>query len=600
MATTTLSQTRAGAGAHRGRWITGIIAVVVIALIAALIISRASSSTATTTEATSTVTSGTIIATIAGSGSVAAAQSLDLGFQTSGTVTQVLVAAGDTVAAGQPLAQLDTRALAISVASAQANLDSAKLKLTQIQQGNATPEDLAGQQASLASAEATLVKIRTGNITAADIVDATAQLRSAQAKLDDLRAGPTPATLASAQASYDQAQANLTAQRASLATAKEQAQSALVPAADALRTKQDAYSTIYWDNREKESMPGDLPQSAKDSEAAALREVTIAEASLYQAQIAYTQAQQDEISGLATAESKLRDADQQLTTTHEGATKLEITQAQASVDQAQASLTKLRQGGTAADIAVAQASVTQAQASLRALTAPATETDIQIQQASIAVAEQSLKQAQLDLDQATLTAPFAGVVSTVSIVPGSAASSSSSSSSTTSSSAISLLDRSILHVDLTLSENDVAKVTLGQKVALTIDALKTWAAAGTVSYIAPAATTTNGVVTYAVRVSFPDSETQVKVGMTANLVITTAEHANVLVVPASALLPKGAGYSVKVPSADGKTSSEVDVQTGLSDGVNTEITSGLQAGDTVVTTPSTTTTTTSGGMFGGG
>jgi multidrug efflux pump subunit AcrA (membrane-fusion protein) len=124
-------------------------------------------------------------------------------------------------------------------------------------------------------------------------------------------------------------------------------------------------------------------------------------------------------------------------------------------------------------------------------------------------------------------------------------------------------------------------MALGQKVALTIDALKSWAAAGTVSYIAPAATITNGVVTYAVRVSFPDSEARVKVGMTANLVITTAEHANVLVVPTSALLPKGAGSSVKLRSADGKTTTEVDVQTGLSDGVNTEIVSGLKAGDTI-------------------
>jgi HlyD family secretion protein len=88
--------------------------------------------------------------------------------------------------------------------------------------------------------------------------------------------------------------------------------------------------------------------------------------------------------------------------------------------------------------------------------------------------------------------------------------------------------------------------------------------------------------------------------MTANLVITTAEHANVLVVPASALLPKGAGSSVKLRSADGKTTTEVDVQTGLSDGVSTEITGGLSAGDTVITTPSTTTTTPRGGMFGGG
>jgi multidrug efflux pump subunit AcrA (membrane-fusion protein) len=108
-------------------------------------------------------------------------------------------------------------------------------------------------------------------------------------------------------------------------------------------------------------------------------------------------------------------------------------------------------------------------------------------------------------------------------------------------------------------------------------------------------------VTYAVRVSFPGIDDRVKVGMTANLIITTDEHANVLIVPASALLPKGAGYSVNVVSADGKTTKEVDVVVGLSDGTNTEISSGLKAGDKVVTTPSTPTNTPQNrGPFGGG
>jgi len=85
--------------------------------------------------------------------------------------------------------------------------------------------------------------------------------------------------------------------------------------------------------------------------------------------------------------------------------------------------------------------------------------------------------------------------------------------------------------------------------------------------------------------------------MTANLSITTAKQDGVLLVPNSALLPKGAGHSVQVTSADGKTTSEVDVQTGLTDGANTEITSGLNEGDKVVTIPSTTKPQ-SGGLFG--
>ncbi|MGF2075952.1 efflux RND transporter periplasmic adaptor subunit, partial [Enterococcus casseliflavus] len=80
-----------------------------------------------------------------------------------------------------------------------------------------------------------------------------------------------------------------------------------------------------------------------------------------------------------------------------------------------------------------------------------------------------------------------------------------------------LIDRSTLHVDMALSENDVARVQIGQPVTITIDALDDWAAQGKVSYIAPAATISNGVVTYPVRVSFPDGDARVKVGMTANI-----------------------------------------------------------------------------------
>jgi len=82
------------------------------------------------------------------------------------------------------------------------------------------------------------------------------------------------------------------------------------------------------------------------------------------------------------------------------------------------------------------------------------------------------------------------------------------------------------------------------------------------------------------------------------MVITTAKKDGVLLVPNSALLPKGAGHAVQVLGPDGKVS-EVDVQTGLTDGTNTEITSGLKAGDKVVTVPSTTPPQRRG-LFGGG
>ena len=122
--------------------------------------------------------------------------------------------------------------------------------------------------------------------------------------------------------------------------------------------------------------------------------------------------------------------------------------------QARANLAKLTPA--AEDLTVAKASLDQAKANLAKLTASATATDLQIQQAAVTQAEQSLKQAELKLDNATLKAPFAGIVAQINVVPGSPASSATP--------ALRLINRNPLHVDLKLSENDVAQVQLGQPV----------------------------------------------------------------------------------------------------------------------------------------
>ncbi|GAB4424632.1 MAG: efflux RND transporter periplasmic adaptor subunit [Chloroflexi bacterium OHK40] len=574
MAATTLPRQRQSG---RGRWIAGGIAVIVIAILLALTLFRPAAPPGSVAD-TTPVVRGDIVGAVDSTGTLAADQSVELSFPVSGTVVEVLVDEGDVVSAGQPLARLDDRELALSVASAEASLESARAQLAQRQTGNATPEQIAAAEASVASAEAQLTQTRTGNVTAADIADAEAQLRSAQAQLDELLAGPGSEELAAAQASYDQAVANLESQRASLSAAKTRAESELAQTANSLRDAQDDYSRIYWDNRELEKAPGELSQERKDEEAAALRAVASAEESLRQAEVALEEAREAERTGIASAEAQLRDAEEQLRATRAGASQAEITQAQASVDQARANLQKLRQGGTAAEVAAAQASVDQARANLAELTAPATATDLRIQEASVAQAEQSLAQARLQLEQATLVAPFSAIVSSVAIVPGSVVGSGSL--------AITLIDRDPLHVDLRLSENDVARVALNQRVELTIDALPDSQLQGVVSYIAPAAETENGVVTYGVRVAINDAPEAVKVGMTANLRIIYAEKQAVLLVPASALLPRGDGRVVQVPASDPRGEpQEIAVETGLSDGNYTEILSGLSEGQQIIATP---------------
>jgi HlyD family secretion protein len=557
-------------GIKPSRWLVAGIILIILAILTGVVLStRSSRQTTTAANTTVVVGRGPIVASTSGSGSIAASQSLDLPFSANGTVADVLVKEGAHVTKGQVLAQLDTRDLALQVANAHIQLENAKLHLTQSTEGNITQETKDAQEAQVRSAEAQLAS-------------AQAQLRSAQAQLSALRS-PSANDIQAAEIAIHTAELDLQSVRDAKSVAKNRGQLDLDRAAQSLTQAQSSYSTALqnWQyvqdtgndpiNPTKASGTKTVANKLNDAQRQSYYDKLVqaessmhnAETAVQQSQLAFNQAQQDEVISIQQAEAKLEDARRRLTAL-QNPSKNDITRQQASVDQAKAS------------IAQAQAGLDQARANLAKLSAPDTTSNIELQQLSIATAEQSLQQAQLKLDQATLKAPFDSIVTTINIVPGSIVSSAQA--------AMSLIDRSTLHVDLTLNENDVAQVALGQHVDLTIDAIDDWKAQGTIDYIAPAAKEVNGVVTYGVRVALPDSDQRVKVGMTANLVIRTAAKDAVLLVPNSALLPKGAGRAVQVPNADG-TTREVDVQIGLSDGTNTEIVSGLSEGDRVVSAP---------------
>lgn len=408
---------------------------------------------------------------------------------------------------------------------------------------------------------ARLQQAQQGNARPEDLAAANAQLAAAQANYDKAVKGGTAADRAAAEAAVKSAQAAYDAavKAAESSTSQlEAARAALVKSENALRQAQANYDRV-----------ASAPDIGRRPESLALQNATVD----------HEQALSNYNALLNTASSDAQSR---------------ISSAAAQLAQAKANLNKLTP--SVEDLAAAKANLDQAQVTVAKLTAPATALDQQIAQASVSQAEAALKQAELALDNTLLKAPFDGIVAQVNVVPGSAASAATP--------ALRLINRNPLHVDLRLSENDVAQVQLGQDVTLTIQSLGDWGTTGQVSFIAPAADNNNGLVTYAVRVSFADNEPRVKVGMTADLKIVTARKENVLLVPNTALLPKGSGRVVQVPVVDeqGKQSTqEVEVQTGLTDGNRTEITSGLQEGQSIITLPSNGASRSNGmqGLFGG-
>lgn len=125
---------------------------------------------------------------------------------------------------------------------------------------------------------------------------------------------------------------------------------------------------------------------------AALR---IAEKNVTDAQVAFDQARNNEISSIQAAESQLAAAQSQLEALRNPDANV-IAQQQAVVAQARANLQRVRQGGTQAEVAAAQATVAQQQANLERLTVPPRAVDLAEAQARIEVERVALQPVNTD------------------------------------------------------------------------------------------------------------------------------------------------------------------------------------------------------------
>jgi multidrug efflux pump subunit AcrA (membrane-fusion protein) len=172
----------------------------------------------------------------------------------------------------------------------------------------------------------------------------------------------------------------------------------------------------------------------------------------------------------------------------------------------------------------------------------------------------------------------------VNVVPGQVTSGGGASTTTgttsTTSAAFEIVDDSQLHIDVNVSESDAASVKVGQPAIITLDSVPGAPQQGTVDRINPVAVTTSNVTAFPVRIVFATNNPAVKPGANATVQIVTNTATNVLTVPSRAITNVNGQPAVTV--LYNNATFLVPVQTGLTDGRNTEITSGLQEGDTVV------------------
>ena len=523
---------------RRKKWIIAGLVILTLALAFVLIgpLLFQQNATATTTAAEveqAEVFVGDLSSEATASGELEARRRAALAPLASGTVAEVLVAVGDEVSAGDPLLRLDTTGPARDVATAQ--------------------QALVAQEASLEDLLAPP--------TAADLAAAEAAVASAQAQLDALLDGPSETELAAAEANLRAAQADLSAASARLQTAQSGASDEALRAAQleleiAQREATSAaerHSTILVTEPNAFLTAETLADMELNARAAAQQ----ANANLAAAQQAYD----DLVNGNPASVS---------------AAQAGVASAAAQRDAAQAQLDLLSEGPTAATVASARASLAQAQVRLEQLQNGPTGAARVAAEVAVESARINLERAERLLAEATLIAPFDGVITAVNARVGQPA----------AGILVEMADLGSLQVALEVDEVDIAQVQVGQTAELTPATFPDDTIPAEVAAVAPEASANSELVTYRVYLDVGQSELPLRAGMTADARLLAEELTGVLLLPNRAIQADRATgtYSVNLVTTgpDGaETIETVPVTIGLRDNRYTQITGGLAEGDVV-------------------
>lgn len=194
-------------------------------------------------------------------------------------------------------------------------------------------------------------------------------------------------------------------------------------------------------------------------------------------------------------------------------------------------------------------------------------------QSQLNTAEIQLEQAQMRLDDATLIAPFDGLVTDVAIVEDQQVGAGSV--------AITLADMSQLHIVTQVDELDVVNVAIGQSAEIMLDALGETPLMGTVTQISPQANNMQGITNYEVRIDLTETDPALRLGMSADVNILVAVEEGVYVVPRRAI-QRNNELGEYVTVRDGDTDRDVAVTPGYSADGYIVIEGDVQAGQTVV------------------
>lgn len=438
------------------------------------------------------------------SGNVQAKQQVAIVPKVAGRVTRLHVDVGSAVQAGDLLVELDRDALAVQVAQAEAALAAAQAKLSGLEAGPRA-EQVAQAEANLEMAQQRLAALERGGLPE-QVALAEANLDAARARLEQVKKGATPQEVEQARLAVDQAK-------------------------NALWSAQTNRDGVCGNPR--------VPQ--------------------YQCDAANAQ--------VAAAETAVQQAQARLAQVQAGATPEQIAQAEAAVRAAEEQVKLARQPVGEEELSQARSAVRAAEAQLALARRPVTQHDLDAARAAVAQAKAALDLARLQLDEAAIRAPFAGLVAQRMVAEGAMAG---------PTAPILTLIAADVEVVVNVAEGSLGALQVGQEATVTATAYPGERFSARIASIAPSvdARSRTGQVRLAV-----DDAGKLRDGMFAQVQLALGAGEQVLLVPRDAVVQDGSESVAYVVAGDRVRRRPVSV--GASDGDRIEIVAGLAEGERV-------------------
>ncbi len=221
----------------------------------------------------------------------------------------------------------------------------------------------------------------------------------------------------------------------------------------------------------------------------------------------------------------------------------------------------------------------------------ATDTQVAADKAALTAAKNQLASAKSQLASATMTSPINGVVAAVNLTVGesvsgnaasnpNASSDSSSNDNSSSDPQILVISTNSWLVNATVDATSVGLIKKGNQAQLTVTGASD-TVYGTISSIGLVSSSTSGTASYPVVIDVTGSPSGLHDGANVTATLIYKQVSNVLVVPTLALHRNANGGQYVEQVKNGKTV-QTTVRVGIASGGQTQIVSGLSAGDKII------------------